>query len=96
MFVTGVQSVGSKGVNSVQVAAVDIKEVSRLGALKERESEPGTKARPGDPQPVVFPRSGSLPLDQRPESLRRHQAATRYLSDGGDDGDGRDPDRDAA
>jgi hypothetical protein len=82
MFVTGVQSVGSKGVNSVQVAAIDTKEVSKPGSQQPDAPKPGDIAKPGDPQPVVFPRAG-VGLDQRPVALRHAQAASRYRSDGG-------------
>jgi hypothetical protein len=86
MFVTGVQSAGAKGVNNVQVAAVDTKEITRIGRGAENENERSLAApRAGDPQPVVFPRSGNTPLDQRPVSLRQQVAADRYRRDGGED-----------
>jgi len=93
MFVTGVQPAGSKGVSAVQVGAIDTKEVSRLAVQKEQEDDRAAARRPGDPQPVVFPRSGHLPLDQRPQSLRRQVAALRYRDDGGSDTDGESGDR---
>ena len=82
MLVTGVQAVGAKGVAAVQGAVVDIKDAARNAA--GAAGEPGTKPAPkaGDPQPVVFPRSG-LAMDQRPVSLRQHHAALRYKRDGG-------------
>ena len=82
MFVTGVQSVGSKGVNSVQVAAVDTKELSKQTSQNQDSPKAGVAPKPGEPQPVVFPRAG-VALDQRPVALRHEQAASRYRSDGG-------------
>jgi hypothetical protein len=82
MFVTGVQSVGSKGVNSVQVAAVDIKEVNKQTSQNNDSPKTGVAPKPGDPQPVVFPRAG-VALDQRPVALRHEQAASKYRSYGG-------------
>jgi hypothetical protein len=94
MFVTGVQSVGSKGLNSVQIAAVDTQEAARTGPGAENEGERNPIApRAGDPQPVVFPRSGNTPLDQRPVSLREQAAAERYKRDGGEDDDRDDRDQ---
>jgi hypothetical protein len=81
MLVTGVQSVGSKGVSSVQVAAVDTKEVAKSTSQSD-STHNSVAPKPGDPQPVVFPRAG-VALDQRPVSLRNEQAASRYRSDGG-------------
>jgi hypothetical protein len=88
MLVTGVQSVGSKGVSSVQVAAVDTKEVAKSTSQSQDSTHNSVAPKPGDPQPVVFPRAG-VALDQRPVSLRNEQAASRYRSDGGshDDSD---------
>jgi hypothetical protein len=85
MFVTGVQAVGSKGVNSVQVAAVDTKEVARLGGASEndREGPRGVGVKPGEPEPIVFPRQG-LPLDQRPVALKHEHALKRYAAYGGE------------
>ena len=82
MFVTGVQSVGSKGVNSVQVAAVDTKEVAKPVSQDHDSPANGVGPKAGEPQPVVFPRAG-VGLDQRPVALRHEQAASRYRSDGG-------------
>jgi hypothetical protein len=82
MFVTGVQSVGSKGVNSVQVAAVDIKEVNKQTSQNNDSPKTSVVPKAGDPQPVVFPRSG-VGLDQRPVALRHEQAASKYRSYGG-------------
>ena len=87
MFVTGVQSVGSKGVNSVQVAAVDTNEVVKQTSQHRDARHPSGTSKPGDPQPVVFPRSG-VGLDQRPVALRHEQAASRYRSYGGAHDDG--------
>ncbi len=89
MFVTGVQSAGSKGLNNVQIAAVDTTEIARTGpGGADTEHERGlVSARAGDPQPVVFPRGHDTPLDQRPVSLRQQVAADRYKRDGGDDDD---------
>ncbi len=82
MFVTGVQSVGAKGVNSVQVAAVDTKEISKQSSQNPDAPKTDGAPKTGEPQPVVFPRSG-VGLDQRPVALRHEQAASRYRSDGG-------------
>jgi hypothetical protein len=85
MFVTGVQAVGAKGLHSVQVAAVDAKEVARAtGGLGDDDRDRGDRVKAGEPQPVVFPRDG-VPLDQRPVELRHQIAALRYQRDGGDD-----------
>ena len=84
MVVSGVQAVGAKGVSAVQGAVVEIKDGERTataGADERRAA--GAPARPGEPQPVVFPRKG-LPVDQRPVELRRLHAAARYRSYGGD------------
>ena len=83
MLVSGVQAAGAKGVSAVQGAVVDIKDDTRTataGANSRRGAD--APARPGEPQPVVFPRKG-LPVDQRPVELRRLQAAARYRSYGG-------------
>jgi len=83
MLVTGVQAVGSKGVSAVQGAVVDLKESARLvGTDRDNDRSAGTQQKPGDPQPVVFPRGGSA-IDKRPVSLRQQHAATRYRADGG-------------
>jgi hypothetical protein len=96
MIVTGVQSVGSKGFSAVQGAVADTKD-AKTGTESERAEVAGkgtaTLTKPGEPQPVVFPRSG-LPMDQRPVALRQDQAAQRYREDGGSgdadhDGDSR-------
>jgi hypothetical protein len=85
MMVTGVQPVGSKGLTAVQVAASDPKDTARARVGGEPERNGDTQLnRPGEPQPVVFPRSG-LGLDQRPVELRQQRAAERYQSDGGED-----------
>ena len=86
MLVTGVQPVGAKGVNAVQVAAVDPKEVSRTATATETETERGAPGRNRGTQPIVFPRQG-LPLDQRPVALRHKHAAARYQHDGDSDAD---------
>jgi hypothetical protein len=93
MMVTGVQPVGSKGLSAVSVTASDPKDAARarVGGEPERGGD-GPVSRPGEPQPVVFPRSG-LPLDQRPVELRQQRAAERYRSDGGDDGGEHQPSR---
>ena len=90
-MVTGVQPVGSGALSTVQVAAVDTKEVARLGAQSDGDTDRGTSSlRTNDShQPVVFPRQG-VPMDQRPVSLRHHHAAARYQRDGGDANDGSD------
>ena len=86
MIVTGVQSVGAKGVNSVQVATVDPKEVGRAGNTADADRDRAEPAKSGVPQPVVFPRKG-VPLDQRPVALRQRHATARYDADGGNDHD---------
>jgi hypothetical protein len=82
MVVSGVQAAGAKGVSAVQGAVVDSKDGARtatVGSDDRRTAD--APARPGEPQPVVFPRKG-LPVDQRPVELRRLQAAARYRSCG--------------
>jgi hypothetical protein len=88
MLVTGVQAAGAKGVSALQGTVVDLKQTTRAGVDGERDGSraPGTAARSGDPQPVVFPRSG-VPMDQRPVALRQLQAVARYQSDGDADHD---------
>jgi hypothetical protein len=87
MIVTGVQAGGAKGVTAVQGAVVDIKDATRPAPIGSDGRRTGdAPARPGEPQPVVFPRKG-LPVDQRPVELRRLHAAARYRSYGGDDHD---------
>ena len=95
MIVTGVQPVGAKGVNTVQVAAIDSREVSRSAKPAHPETDPSAPQKAGEPQPVVFPRAG-LGLDQRPVELRHQYAAARYKEDGGagDDSGSRDHDSD--
>jgi hypothetical protein len=85
MLVTGVQAVGSKGVTAVQGTVVDTSESTRTGldADPDAKRASGGRTRPGDPQPVVFPRKG-LPVDSRPVALRKARAVIRYRSDGGD------------
>ena len=85
MFVTGVQAVGSRGVNSVQVAVVDTKEAARIGGPTDSDGERGrgVGVKPGEPEPIVFPRQG-LPLDQRPVALKHEQALKRYAAYGGE------------
>jgi hypothetical protein len=83
MMVTGVQAVGSKGVNSVQVAAVDTKDATRTGGSADGDRERLGQVKPGDPEPVVFPRQG-LPLDERPVALKHQQALQRYAAYGGE------------
>ena len=83
MLVTGVQAVGAKGVTAIQGSVVDVKsanDAARGGVDGHAESGHAVKA--GEPQPVVFPRSG-LPIDHRPVEMRRHHAQTRYHRDGG-------------
>jgi hypothetical protein len=82
MMVTGVQPVGSKGVSALQGTVVDPKDRTQPDRAAERDHGPDAPARPGEPQPVVFPRSG-LPLDQRPVALRQQHAAERFRHDGG-------------
>jgi hypothetical protein len=86
MIVTGVQSVGSKGANSVQVAAVDTTEVAKFGEIGSTSSRHRRLTqRPGEPEPVVFPRDG-VPLDKRPVSLKHGHALQRYAAYGGERG----------
>ncbi len=84
MLVTGVQAVGSKGVTALQGTVVDTSESTRLvnDADPDARRAASGRTRPGDPQPVVFPRKG-LPVDNRPVALRHKEAAARYRSDGG-------------
>jgi hypothetical protein len=86
MLVTGVQAVGAKGVTAVQGAVVDTKAAARIGLESDGEGDRGAvpRAKAGRPQPVVFPRAG-VPMDQRPVSMRRHEAEARYREDGGAD-----------
>ncbi len=86
MIVTGVQAAGSKGVSAVQVAAIDTKDVTRVGGAGDSDRDRGAGPAKGEPQPVVFPRSG-VPLDQRPVDLRQQHAAARYRADGGNEHD---------
>jgi hypothetical protein len=89
MMVTGVQPAGSGAVSTVQVAAVDPKEVARLGSQADGENDRTTSSlrrSQESHQPVVFPRQG-VPMDQRPVSLRHHRATARYQRDGGDESD---------
>jgi hypothetical protein len=88
MLVTGIQAVGSKGVTAIQGAVVDTSESTRAGfdADPDAKRAASGRTRPGDPQPVVFPRKG-LPVDHRPVSLRHKEAAARYRSDGGNHDD---------
>jgi hypothetical protein len=85
MLVTGVQAVGAKGVTAIQGTVVDIKEATRAGVDGDRDGDraAGRRAKSGEPQPVVFPRS-NLRIDRRPVAIRQRHAATRYRSDGGD------------
>ena len=94
MLVTGVQAVGAKGVTAIQGNVVDLKQSSRTGVDGDRDGPrtSGTTARPGEPQPVVFPRRGPA-IDQRPVTMRQLQAVTRYRADGDPD-HGPDHDRD--
>lgn len=85
MIVTGVQPVGARGLGTLQVAAVDAKDVARSGKTGDTDREASTAAvRAADAQPVVFPRAG-VGLDQRPVAMRQQQAAQRYKRDGDND-----------
>ena len=85
MFVTGVQAVGAKGLHSVQGAVVDTKEAARVtSGLTDDDRDPGNRVKPGEPEPIVFPRDG-VPLDQRPVELRHQIATLRYRRDGGEE-----------
>jgi hypothetical protein len=86
MIVTGVQSVGARGVNTVQVAAVDAKDVARAAQPADNDGDAAGNAavKAADAQPVVMPRSG-VGLDQRPTAMRQQQAAHRYKRDGDKD-----------
>jgi hypothetical protein len=87
MVITGVQAAGAKGVSAVQGAVVDTKDGARAGtAAADQVRAADAPVRPGDPQPVVFPRKG-LPVGQRPIELRREHAQARYQSYGGDHDD---------
>jgi hypothetical protein len=80
-----VQAVGAKGMTAIQGTVVDITAATRTGVDGDREGDhaAGRRAKAGEPQPVVFPRS-NLPIDRRPVAMRQEHAATRYRSDGGD------------
>ncbi len=86
MIVTGVQPVGSRGVSTVQVAAVDAKDVARTGPPGDPDNDGAESAavRSANAQPVVFPRAG-VGLDQRPVAMRQQHAAQRYKRDGDED-----------
>ena len=88
MLVTGVQAVGAKGVSAVQGAIVDPEAGDACGCRRRarRRSRRRGRTTAGDPQPVVFPRSG-VPMDQRPVAMRQLQAVTRYRADGDADHD---------
>ncbi len=88
MLVTGIQAVGAKGFTTVQVAASDPRDAARGRAGAEARATTPTRA--GEPQPVVFPRSGPS-VDQRPVSMRRLKAAERYRRDGDDPAGDGDP-----
>src|SRR5690242_12022803 len=90
MIVTGVQPVGARGLGTLQVAAVDAKDVARSGQSGDTDREAPTTAavKAADGQPVVFPRAG-VGLDQRPVAMRQQQAAERYKRDGENDEDER-------
>ncbi|HWS45486.1 MAG TPA: hypothetical protein VN636_06470 [Acidimicrobiia bacterium] len=91
MIVTGAQPVGSRGVSAVQATVTDAKDTARAASPSDPDQARHDNAKPGEPQPVVFPRSG-VGLDQRPVELRRQQAAARYRDDGGDGDRSRDRD----
>ncbi len=84
MIVSGVQAAGAKGVTAVQGIVADDKAASRAGLDRESSADlaTGVRTKPGDPQPVVFPRAG-IPMDHRPVQLRHVRAANRYRADGG-------------
>ena len=83
MLVTGIQTVGSKGVSAVQGTVVDTTRDARHSPDEETTEarRAAGQRKSGDPQPVVFQRKG---VDNRPISLRHEQAAARYRADGGD------------
>jgi hypothetical protein len=90
VIVTGVQSVGAKGVSTVQVTAADPKDLANRGRAASAERDAGFPPRAATTQPVAFPR-GAVALDHRPVHLRSRHAAERYHQDGGgDSGDGTD------
>lgn len=84
-MVTGVQAVGAKDVTAIQGIFVDIKEATRAGVDGDPDGDraAGRRAKAGEPQPVVFPRS-NIHIDRRPVAIRQQHAAARYRSDGGD------------
>ena len=87
MLVTGVQAAGSKGVDRGpgrrrRHQGHDARPGST--ATRRQRDRADAAAKPGDPQPVVFPRPG-IPMDHRPVALRHEHAAARYRADGGDD-----------
>ncbi len=88
MIVSGVQAAGAKSVSAVQGIVVDDTAASRAGLDSESSADraTGMRTKPGDPQPVVFPRAG-IPMDHRPVQLRHERAAYRYRADGGSEND---------
>lgn len=84
MIVTGAQAVGARSLGGVVVTGVDSRATARAVPNGETVVEQGVARRAGDPEPVVFPRDGSLPTDTRPSDLRQQRAAQRYREDGGD------------
>lgn len=83
MIVTGAQPIGAKSLGSVQITGVDTREAARVGAPADGARPRGAQAKPGEPEPVVFPRDG-LPVDARPHDLRHQRAAQRFREDGGE------------
>jgi hypothetical protein len=86
VIVTGVQSVGAKGVSAVQVTAADPKDLADRGRAAAPERDDSLPSRSDTTQPVVFPR-GAVALDHRPVQLRHQHAASRYRKDGNPDPD---------
>jgi hypothetical protein len=84
MIVTGAQAAGAKSLGGVVVTGVDSRETTRAVPTGETVVEQGVTRQAGDPEPVVFPREGGLPMDTRPSDLRQQRAAQRYREDGGD------------
>ena len=81
MQITGVQSVGARGLSSVSVTIADPGEVAReLGSAVDHDAA-RSAPRSLHPEAVVFPREGK-PLDQRPVDLRKQRASARYRDDG--------------
>jgi len=77
--VTGVQPVGSRGLNTVQAVVTDEKPPSSFTAptTTGRDAPKTTPQHTVTQEPVVFLREGPR-TDQRPPNLKQQKAAARY------------------